>query len=162
MQEKAQYYRFISESKPKRITVRSVTYNDIAHGITAFFNEFFKGAFAFKNEISADRTTTVGVEGVAYFLKILLQRIYNGKMMKILFFTDERDLKISIKWPDKDLLKEKSFAELYKLASDSKFEVEINAGEVLMILRNTPASMIEFHATTEFIMERILVEVFFS
>jgi hypothetical protein len=126
-----------------------VDFDAIVKEADEFFSEFFGGAVEFKNKLVYSAQTQISCDGVAFFVKLLLDEVFLQKTIHIRAYNQESDMVLEISWDDKTELSEGKLRECRGLAKLSGFTVDFQKGRALLRFYETPLTVLHLYASSK-------------
>ena len=126
-----------------------VDFDTIAKETDEFFSEFFGGAVEFENRLVHSAQTQISCDGVAFFIKLLLDEVFLQKMLHIRTYNQEDDMIIEISWDGERELTAGNLRRCRGVAQLSGFTVNFQKGRALLRFYEKPLTVLHLYATSK-------------
>ena len=129
-----------------RFEYQPIDFNSIAKETDEFFSEYFSGAVEFKNSLVYSAETQISCDGVAFFIKVFLDAVFQQQMLRIEAYNEDCDMILEIRYRSDITLAETKMRECRGIARLSGFTVDFQQGRALLRFHEKPLNVLHLYA----------------
>lgn len=149
----------ISDKEPTDYKKVNLSVADFTYSLSTFTYEHFRGAFDLVTDGLPFGSVNVSLDGLAYFIKLLLTEIYGKYKLRASIRCSQSSIQLQLIHSEKSL----NFEYMIKVAEMSGFRVAENSdGFTLLVTDVIPEKRPVFYAISRFIFKKSLYSMFFD